>query len=281
MATIESVMSGARTVLRDFPRFFTASVAKTDNSRTFDLPYENLSPDLTVWAVSGSTTYEGFPHAADYVAGANKFSYTVDSRNGLLRVKTLPTGPGFPAGTYINVEGYYYEWVADADLKYHSTNVIAEHMHRRDITLEQVSDVEEDAMALGTVVDALWSLLLEYSRDIDVNTPEAIAVPATQRYRQVEDLLFSPNGFLAKYKEKSRMLNVGLDRIEVMTLRRVSRQTNRLVPIYTSREWDDMQRPAREFPEVNHPSPSTPPPGFLPARTVTGYDETIQAYPNP
>lgn len=283
MATIESVMSGARTVLRDFPRFFTSTVSKTDNVRTFELPHENIATgDLDVWAVSptGSTTYQGVLNTSTYTPSTSTFSYVLDVRNGLLRVKTPPTG-GFATGSYINIEGYYYEWVSDPDLRYHATNIIAEHLVRRDMKLEDVSDAEEDAMALGTVVDALWSLLLEFSRDIDVNTPEAIGIPSSQRYRQVEDLLFNPNGFLAKYKEKCRMLGVGLDRIEVMTLRRVSRQTNRLVPIYKEREWDDNTRPKREFPAVDQQAPSTPPSEFVPARVVTGFDDFPQAYPNP
>ena len=77
------------------------------------------------------------------------------------------------------------------------------------------------------------------------------------------------------------MLGVGLDRIEVMTLRRVSRQTNRFVPLYDSREWDDNSRPRRRFPPIDQQAPSTPPSDFVPARVVTGFDDMPQAYPNP
>src|SRR5204862_388380 len=119
-------------------------------------------------------------------------------------------------------------------------NTVAEHQfHRPEFVLSSVADVEADAISLGSAVEALWSQLIEFARDIDISTPEAVSVPATQRYHQVEDLLFSPSGLVNKYKTKAQMLNVGLERVEMFHLRRISRTTGRLIPVYKSREWDD------------------------------------------
>jgi hypothetical protein len=271
MASLESVMSDARTYLRDFPQFFTSSASRSDGSRTFKLPHENVAQHgLVVWGTNGTVSVEGIPDGSG-AASTTRFTYQLDSRNGLLRVVAPPTN-GFTPGTYINVEGYFYEWIADQDLRLHG---------RDNYDLTKVSDAEMDAVALGTAVEALWALLTEAAREVDLSSVEAVNIPASQRYRQLEDLLFSPNGLMAKYKEKSHMLGIGLDRIEVMQLRRVSRTTGRLVPIYEAREWDDAAYPERIFPAIDRQGPTTPPEGFVPARYTTGFYEEQQAYPNP
>ncbi len=276
MPSIESLMATSRTYMRDHKKYFQATVSRQDGSRTFQLPHPNISPaGLYVTAVSGTTVFEGQPNAA---ATDTVFGYQLDERNGLLRI-TAPITPGFQPDTYINVEGYYYTWVTDEDLVFFVENIVAEHQyHRPEFVLSSVGDVEADVIALGSAVEALWSQLIEFARDIDISTPEAISVPATQRYRQMEDLLFSPNGLASKYKSKAAMLNIGLDRAEMFRLRRVSRTTGRLVPIYKSREWDDAARPLRMFPPNPTNYPTTPPPDFVPARVVTGFAEPPEAW---
>jgi hypothetical protein len=276
MPSIESLMGTSRTYMRDHKRFFQSTVSRQDGSRTFQLPHPNVSPaGLYVTAVAGTTVYEGRPNGT---ASSTVFSYQLDERNGLLRISAPITG-GFPAGSYVNVEGYYYTWVTDEDLVFFVENTVAEHQyHRPDFVLSAIPDVEADAISLGSAVEALWSQLIEFSRDIDISTPEAVSVPATQRFHQLEDLLFSPNGLVNKYKSKAAMLGVGLDKAEMFHLRRISRTTGRLVPVYKSREWDDASRPTRLFPPNPTNLPTTPPDDFIPARVVTGFAETPEAW---
>ena len=128
MPSIESLMSTSRTYMRDHKRFFQSTVSRQDGSRTFQLPHPNVSPaGLYVTAVSGTTVYTGQPNG---VATDAVFGYQLDERNGLLRLSSPITG-GFPAGTYINVEGYYYTWVTDEDLVFFVENIIAEHQYHR------------------------------------------------------------------------------------------------------------------------------------------------------
>ena len=133
-------------------------------------------------------------------------------------------------------------------------------------------------MALGAAVKGLVSLLVEMARDVDTSSPEAVSLPLTQRYRQVEDLLYGPRGLVAEYKNRAAMLNVGLEMIETITATRVSKTTGRLVPVYEPREWDDAGRPVRVFPDHHRQGTSTPGSKFVPARVVTGFTEEPTAY---
>ena len=49
----------------------------------------------------------------------------------------------------------------------------------------------------------------------------------------------------ARYKELSALLNIGMYKVEVYTLRRTSKRTNRYVPIYRPQEIDDRSAPVR------------------------------------
>jgi len=54
------------------------------------------------------------------------------------------------------------------------------------------------------------------------------------------------------YQQQARALNIGLERIEMMSLRRVSRTTGYLVPVYRERELGDYGPIERQFPEISH-----------------------------
>jgi hypothetical protein len=53
------------------------------------------------------------------------------------------------------------------------------------------------------------------------------------------------------YERQAKSLNIGLERIEIMNLRRVSRSTNRFVPIYKAKELGEYGPIERLFPEVS------------------------------
>ena len=78
------------------------------------------------------------------------------------------------------------------------------------------------------------------------------------------------------------MLGVGLGAAEVGTLRRVSKTTNRLVPVYVQREYDDISRPRRLFTEPDTMGQFSPPPGFVPGRKlIEAEGGTLPTEPNP
>lgn len=221
MATVSSIANIARNYLRDFPRFFQVSFEA--NGRTFELGHPNIDSD-TFWAATFTTGA-----STPTVLSSNQ--YTLDSRNGLMRLATTP-----PSGTTLMLEGYHYEWLVPQDLEFYSTMAINLHMHNMDTDLANILPAVEDVIGISALVEALWGLVTEFSRDIDVMTSESIHIPASQRFRMVESLL---QFWMAEYEKRAKALNIGLNRIEVFNLRRVSRTTNRLVPVYKATEVGD------------------------------------------
>jgi len=234
--TVEKITYIARGFLRDFPKFFQVSFDAV--GRTYELGNPNVDKD-NLWVATYTT---GSPTEVTTNTSASTY-YSLDDRNGILRFNR-----SFAAGTKILVEGQYYEWILPDDLEFYASHSIEQHVYNLPVALENMSGIVIDTIGMGCVVEALWGLLTEYSRDIDVMTSESIHIPASQRFRMVQSLL---DYWSKAYEKQAKALNIGLDRIEIMNLRRVSRTTNRLVPLYKARELGETGPIERIFPEVS------------------------------
>lgn len=234
MTIRDRVIEVARGYLRDFPQFF--QTAFDPAGRTYEIAPPNIDPEsLWVAFVPGA----GGASAAASVTTA----YDLDARNGLIRF----TNP-VPAGTSkILVEGYNYEWLSPADMEFYADMAIHMDTFNLGTALEDTKPAIVDLIGVHALVEALWGLVSEFSRDIDTIASESIHIQASQRYRMVTNLL---DYWMAEYKKRAQALNVGLDRIEVFTLRRRSRTTERLVPVYKEREIEDYGPIERLFPEI-------------------------------
>ena len=78
--------------------------------------------------------------------------------------------------------------------------------------------------------------------DIDIISPDGVSIPRSERFRQLSEMITARK---EQYRELCNLLNIGLHRIEVFNLRRISRLTNKLVPIYRPQEIDDASLPQR------------------------------------
>ena len=228
---VEEVTTLARNFLRDFPKFFQTSFEAT--TRTYELGHPNIDVDSLYIAThtSGAST-------PTVLASSG---YSLDARNGILRLTSTPA-----ANSSLMVEGYHYEWILPADLEFYAHYAIEEHVYNLSTPLENMAGIVIDTIGMATVVSSLWALLSEYSRDIDVMTSESVHIPGSQRFRMVQSLL---EYWQRQYENQARALNIGINRIEVMNLSRVSRTTNRYVPIYRARELGDYGPIERIFPE--------------------------------
>jgi hypothetical protein len=239
--TVESIALSARNMLRDFPNFFEVDLGPLQMS-TIRLPHPNVDADtLQVYTAAqpgpnGSATNLTMTAVPDD-------EWVLDERNGLVKF----TSSAYQ-GQRVFVAGYHFEWFITQDLEFNASLVVAEHMFQRtDQTLGTISPVELDVIAMGTVVRALWALVTDFSTDIDVNSPEGMFIPARQRFQQVWQMLQYWEG---QYSDRAKSLNVGLSNIDIFNLRRVSRMTNRYVPVYVSREYDDHNPPQRVYPPI-------------------------------
>lgn len=234
-ASVNTITTIARGFLRDFPKFFQVSFNAV--GRTYELGNPNIDAD-SLWVASYTNTA---PIEITSNTSASSY-YSLDARNGILRFNRTP-----PSGANILVEGYYYEWVLPSDLEFYANHAIEQHVYNLDLPLENMSGIVIDTIGMSCVVEALWGLLTEYSRDIDVTTSESVHIPASQRFRMVQSLL---DYWSKAYEKQAKALNIGLERIEIMNLRRVSRSTNRYVPIYKSKELGEYGPIERLFPEI-------------------------------
>lgn len=232
MAKFSDIETIARTYLRDFPKFFQTTFDVS--GRTYDLGHTNIDPDglwIATYTSNGTTTE------------LSSASYSLDERNGIVRLASVPA-----AGSKILVEGYYYEWVTPTDLSFYSQRALEKHLKDLGVGVEEMSDMLINAIGIAAIVECLWALLTEYSRDIDVITSESVHIPASQRFRMVQALLAQ---WESEYKRHATALNIGIDRIEIFSLRRTSRTTNRLVPLYKPKEFGDYSPMERLWPDID------------------------------
>lgn len=235
-ASVNTITTIARNFLRDFPKFFQVSFNAV--GRTYELGNPNIDSD-SLWVASYTNNA---PVTITSNTSASAY-YSLDARNGILRFNTTPS-----ASASILVEGYYYEWVLPSDLEFYAIHAIEQHVYNLDLPLQNMSAIVIDTIGMSCVVEALWGLLTEYSRDIDITTSESVHIPASQRFRMVQSLL---DYWSKAYERQAKSLNIGLERIEIMNLRRVSRSTNRFVPIYKSKELGEYGPIERIFPEIS------------------------------
>lgn len=229
LTPLEHTIQLARNYLRDFPKFFQVSFDAI--GRTYELGQTNVdSSTLWIASTTGASAVE-----------LTTSDYHLDTRNGILRLTSTPV-----SGSKIMVEGYYYEWILPEDLQFYSERSINFHKPTIPVPLEQANAAVLDVIGLGALVEALQALMTEYARDIDVSTSESVHIPASSRYRMLADLC---QRWETEYRKHANNLNIGPERIEQFSLRRVSRTTNRYVPLFKAKELGDYGPIERIFAE--------------------------------
>ena len=236
--TQDDLSDQARQYLRDFPQYFEEAYQPIQQS-TIRLGHPLVS-EIEV---------------SDAVTGDEVIAFDINWRNGILK---LNDPAATPEGIY--VRGYYYEWFLDEDLDFFSGVVLTEHSYTSGGDFSSMSQEERHVVAIGAVMNALWSLVTEFSTQIDVSTPEGMMIPAHMRFQQVLQLFQYWKG---QYDQMAAATNTGINAMSIMPLRRVARLTNRYVPIFREREIDDPTPPVRVFPPIPEivPTPEEGGPG--------------------
>lgn len=219
----------------------------------FDLPRQNVDPTtLVVEIITGGVGVTTLHSPADY---------TLDSRNGQLEL-TAPV----PNGAVLQVVGNSWSLFTDQEL----TDIITESVYQhtfghtlterfrdnqgfityRDtrVTIDNLPVMEEPLVTTLSDINALWVLATDAATDVNIQTAEGTTVDRSARYAQ---LMGHISALTERYQEYCGQLNVGMYRMETINLRRVSRTTGRLVPVFVDREYDDHRYPVRELPTID------------------------------
>lgn len=234
-----TITSRARTLLRDTGRAFQTEFVTDGTPRALPLPGVAIVPSSCTVRLDGNPI-ETLDETADY---------TIDSDNGYLNFVNVP-----PSGRTVWVQGLLYEWFSDAQLSAYTDIVVDYYAHSEGDRLSVLAadGAVVNIMAKAVLVEALWALLTEISRDIDIRSSET-DIPANERYRQVFQML---QDWVERLRGEEAMLNIGIYKIEIFNLRRVSMTTGRLVPIYVEQEFDDLTfPPTRVLPPIDTGGP--------------------------
>lgn len=233
--------------------FLTSSLGDGFTS-LYDLPKQNIDPvTLSVTVVNGATTTVLNPNT----------DYTVNTELGYLQL----TNP-VPNGATLITEGNAWGMFTDDDLTLFVNDSVSQHCNNRFIkerirtsqgfiaykdmpmNLSNLPMIEEPLIIMLCTINVLWTLANDASTDADIVTAEGTIVNRTARYQQLMNHI---NDLQYRYERYCGQLNVGVFRSETLRLRRVSRTTNRLVPVFVSREYDDHTWPERVLPPIDKP----------------------------
>lgn len=237
MATTAGLLSRLRLELADARVPFTSSVVGDGATRRYELPHSPVeSSDFQAFTATAATP----PVTTTLVAGTD---YTLDALNGVITL----TDP-LAAGVTLVSRGSASRFFNDGDLGVFLDTAFILHSHGTGQTLATLPKVEDYLVVLMATIEALYALLNDAAFDIDVNTPEGVSIPRSQRFRQLMQLIEERK---EQYEELATALNVGLKRVEMFNLRRVSRTTGRYVPMYIDREIEDASPPRRVYQPIS------------------------------
>lgn len=250
---LSDVIKRVRIELGDQGVPFSDSFTGTGTLADYDLTEVNVWDLDVTWVKDAANVH--------LVEGTD---YLVNASEGRLFLKGQATP--LPQGDTLIITGFAGGLFSDDELEIFINDALLQHTHgeseseryrdstgfikynKAPITLDNLPDVEGVLIALRATIEALWALATDASTDIDISTADGTSVPRTQRYRQLRQQI---DGLTDRYNQLSSMLNVGLNRIEVGRLRRVPRRTERLVPEFESREYDDYKYPQRMLPPID------------------------------
>jgi hypothetical protein len=222
MATISTLIDRVRLELGDLGKSFVERLYADGTTTRFQLSHSPVTAESIAVTVDGVDVSE---------------TTSVEESTGVMVLDDLPD-----AGAEILVNGTHFRYFTDAEMTQIVTTAVGEHSARRidslgrTITVANLPSLEEYPVALYATTLALYTLATDASFDIDISAPDGVMIPRSERYRQLLDMIQVRQ---AQYKELCVQLGIGLYSIDVFTFRRISKTTNRYVPVYKPQEVDD------------------------------------------
>ena len=222
MATINSLVERVRLELGDLGKSFVEQITADGTTNRFDL--ENAPVDGTSLVV----TLNGEDVSEDV---------SVEERTGVIVLDELPD-----EGDVIVASGTHYRYFTTAEMSELVSTALTQHSGRRtdvvgrDIIASTLPVIEEYPVAIYATTLALYTLATDASFDINIFAPDGVTIPRSERYRQLMEMIAERK---EQYRELCTQLGIGMFQIEIASLRRISKRTNRYVPVYRPQEVDD------------------------------------------
>lgn len=232
MASLTDFVTKVRTELNDIAKQFSKALVGDGTTTAFNLDVKPVDVNTLYVKVNGSVQ-------------ANPANYTVDANYGIIHFTSAPAN-----GATISVTGNVFRYFSDVDLEYFINTAVGQHLYNRSdafgrqMTLSLLPEVEVYPVTILSLIEALYALATDSSFDIDITAPDGVHIPRAQRYSQLMGIIAQRQ---EQYRNICAALNIGLWRVEMGTLRRISRTTNKLVPIYMAQEVDDARQPERVY----------------------------------
>lgn len=215
-----------RAELADTGKSFVFTVISDGTATRYDLNRHPVdSESITVHATYHNVTTDITDQAG------------VEEQTGMLILDSA-----FPVGTVITITGINYRYFTTDEIHAYVSDAFFQHSHNstdaggNSIGFNALPSVEEYPVVILASTLALYTLATDASFDIDITAPDGVHIPRSERYRQLTDMISQRK---EQYKELCSLLGIGMYKTDIFTLRRISRTTGRLVPVYKPQEIDD------------------------------------------
>jgi hypothetical protein len=222
VATINSLADRLRSEIGDIGKSFVYQFTTDGITDRYLVPYSPLDgANLMVYkdGLDVSTTV------------------AVEEQTGYIVFDDLPE-----EGAAIIVAGNYFRYFTTSEICDYVSTAFAQHSayhtdaYGRTVNLMNLPTLEEYPVVIYASTLAMYALATDASFDIDITAPDGVMIPRSERYRQLMQMIQVRKD---QYKELCSQLGIGLYKIDVFSLRRISKTTNHYVPIFQPQEIDD------------------------------------------
>ena len=222
MATAATMSNRLRYELGDIGRSFVYQFVADGTTNRFLVPYSPLDGAHLV------INQDGTDVSADV---------EVEEATGYLVFDNTPA-----EGDVVIVAGNYFKYFTETEITQYILDAFDQHTtfhtdaYGRTMTMATLPVVEEYPVIVYASTLAMYTLATDASFDIDIQAPDGVMIPRSERYRQLMQMIDVRKN---QYKEICSQLGIGLYKIDVFSLRRISKTTNEYVPVYEPQEIDN------------------------------------------
>ena len=222
MATLATMSNRLRYELGDIGRSFVHQFVADGTTNRFLVPYSPLDGVYLAINVDGEDVSE---------------DVEVEEATGYIVFDDTPA-----AGDVVIVAGNYFKYFTETEISQYISEAFAQHTtfhtdsYGRTITMATLPTVEEYPVIIHASTLAMYTLATDASFDIDIQAPDGVMIPRSARYGQLMQMIEVRKN---QYKELCSQLSIGLYKIDVFSLRRISKTTNEYVPMFEPQEIDN------------------------------------------